>query len=136
MTIHYRFRNIDQAAQARASHAFDQEPRGAPANLLIAARPMLIARVNREGNRRRYTAHICPAEHNIVTVEDEGYDPRNSPLGCPVYWRIVRREDGTFYYSTFQATRDLVRRIWGQAGLLYCDPSTGLAFARIETFLR
>jgi hypothetical protein len=53
-----------------------------------------------------------------------------------VYWRIVNRGDERFYCSTFLATRDQVKRTWGMAGLTYCDPVTGNAFARIETKLR
>jgi hypothetical protein len=50
-------------------------------------------------------------------------------------WRIVERADGKFYLSTFLLERELVTKAWGSDGAVYCDPVTGMAFARIETSL-
>jgi hypothetical protein len=96
----------------------------------------LILRVNSENNGTfEATPSIRKVEYDFEEVLDEGYDPSHSPLGCPVYWRIVRRDDEKFYYSTFQVPRDYVLKVWGAKGLSYCDPVTGRAVARIETRL-
>ncbi len=104
------------------------------AEYLRAARPHLIFRVNllSDGSADG-TPCIADVEHRGIEVIDEGYDPYHSPLGCPVYWRVVKRGDGQFYYSTFQVPPDYVLKVWGASGLSYCDPFTGKAVARIET---
>jgi hypothetical protein len=95
--------------------------------------PRLILLVETEGDN--ITPYIRQGEYDREEVISEGYDPDHSPLGAPVYWRIVNRGDQQFYCTTFLATRDQVKRAWGTAGLAYCDPVTGIAFARIETKL-
>lgn len=79
--------------------------------------------------------YISEVERGWDEVISEGYDPDNSPLGCPVYWRIVNRGNEQFYCSTFPATRAQIIRGWGKRGLACCDPVTGTAVARIETYL-
>jgi hypothetical protein len=105
---------------------------------LRPARPRLIYRVDEESDSQfMLTPYIDQGEyHDDEKTVSEGYDPDHSPLGCPVYWRIVNRGNEQFYCSTFLATCDQVKRGWGTAGLTYCDPLTGKAFARIETKLR
>jgi hypothetical protein len=95
--------------------------------------PRLILLVETEGDN--ITPYIRQGERDREEVISEGYDPDHSPLGTPVYWRIVNRGDQQFYCTTFLATRDQVKKAWGTAGLTYCDPVTGIAFARIETKL-
>jgi hypothetical protein len=73
-----------------------------------------------------------PLAHEVL---DEGYAPIGSPLGRPVYWRVVRRPDGMFYLSTFMMPRDQVIKGWGTEGLAHCDPVTGMAAVRIETVI-
>ena len=63
----------------------------------------------------------------------EGYDSKYSPLGCPVYWRMVKRGNEQFYCSTFQVSPHQIIKAWGDKGLAYCDPVTGMAVARIES---
>ena len=81
------------------------------------------------------TSYIRETEpsHEVI---DEGYDPDHSPLGRPVYWRIVERNDGRLYLSTFLMPRANVIKIWGMEGLAHCDPVTGMAAVRIETVLK
>jgi hypothetical protein len=103
---------------------------------LRSAKPRLICRVDMEGDRRcKLTPYISEVERGWDKLISEGYDPDHSPLGCPVYWRIVNRGDEQFYCSTFAATRDQIIKAWGTRGLTYYDPVTGMAVARIETFL-
>jgi hypothetical protein len=105
-------------------------------DFLRSVRPRLICRVEPQGDRRyQVTPYINQNEDASVEITSEGYDPTHSLLGCPVYWRIVKRGAEQFYLSTFLATRDQVTRAWGPAGLIYCDPVTGIALARIETKL-
>ena len=80
------------------------------------------------------THYISETERGWDEVLSEGYDPDGSPLG-PVYWRIVDRGDEQLYCSTFQLEGDLVSKGWGTRALIYCDPVTGMAVARIETLL-
>ena len=82
------------------------------------------------------TPRIDEVERGWDEVVDEGYDPYNSPLGCPVYWRAVIRGEEQLYLSTFVASRDFIIKAWGSRGLDYCDPITGTAVARIEANLR
>jgi hypothetical protein len=106
------------------------------ADYLRQAQPHLIIHVDPLGGPRFELApYIRQGEYDREEIIDEGYDPDHSPLGCPVYWRIVNRGGEKLYCSTFLATRDQVRKCWGAAGLVCCDPAKGTAFARIETKL-
>jgi hypothetical protein len=100
---------------------------------LRSAQPHLILRLDPVGARQfkatPYIRHFELADEVI----DEGYDPYHSPLGCPVYWRIINRGDQQVYSSTFLATRAQVIKAWGAQGLAYCDRTTGMAVARTET---
>jgi hypothetical protein len=110
------------------------------AEYLRSAQPRLICRVDPEGGegglRCKLTPYISEIERGSEGVIREGYDPDHSPLGSPVYWRIVNRGDEQLHCSTFQATRDQVIKCWGIPGIAHCDPVTGMAFARIETIIR
>ncbi len=105
-------------------------------NFLRRAKPRLIATcILSEGGRvAEVTPHISEVDRGWDEVIDEGYDPDHSPLGCPVYWRIVKRAGEQFYCSTFPVQRDGIIKLWDKPGLSYCDPVTGIAVARIETF--
>jgi hypothetical protein len=106
------------------------------AERLRSARPRLIFRVEPQSDDQFEGApFIVEIDTENDEVMDEGYDPQHSPPGCPVYWRIVKRRDGHFYYSIFQVPRDYVFKVWGTRGLSFCDPVTGSAVARIETRL-
>jgi hypothetical protein len=103
---------------------------------LRSAQPHLVCRVDPDGDRGvRCMPYIGDANVGSDEVLDEGYDPYHSPLGCPVYWRVINRGDEKLYCSTFLATRTQVMKAWGMQGLAYCDPITGTAVARIETNL-
>jgi hypothetical protein len=104
------------------------------AEYLRFAKPRLICRVEVEGNHCKLTPFISQLDRDWDEIIDEGYDPDNSPLGCPVYWRIVKRGGEQLYCSTFRVTRREVFQGWGESGLAYCDPVTGTAAARLETF--
>jgi hypothetical protein len=108
------------------------------AEYLRSAQPRLICRVDARPKQGEFklTEYIREVDGGWEEVIDEGYDPDHSPLGCPVYWRIVNRGDERFYCSTFLATRAQVIKGWGRKGLAYCNPVTGMAVARIETNLR
>ena len=70
---------------------------------LRVARPSLLLRVKQHSdNRFECTPCISDIEDDYVEVIDEGYDPDHSPLGCPVYWRIVKRSDGSFIAALFK----------------------------------
>jgi hypothetical protein len=104
---------------------------------LRTARPQSITRVHRVGERTFDVESCIRKDEPAHVVLDEGYDPHHSPLNRPVYWRIVERADGKFYLSTFLADRGLVTKGWGSdAASIYCDPVTGMAFARMETSLK
>ncbi len=106
------------------------------AEYLRAAHPRLICTSEIVAGRCcKLTPYIREGENSCEEVITEGYDPVHSPLGCPVYWRIVKRGELKFYFSTFMAPYDLVKRAWGTVALGYCDPDTGLAAARLETKL-
>jgi hypothetical protein len=106
------------------------------AEYLRSAQPRLILRVDPKGGRLfSLTPYIREVECGWEEVISEGYDPYHSPLGCPVYWRIVNRGDEQFYCSTFLATRAHVIKGWGTKGLAHSDPITGMAVAQIETNL-
>jgi hypothetical protein len=103
---------------------------------LRSARPGLILRAETEDGRRfKMTPYSSEGGRGWDEIISEGFDPDHSPLGCPVYWRIVKRGDEQFYSSTFRATRAQVIKGWGTKALAYCDPITGMAFARIDTLL-
>lgn len=106
-------------------------------DFLRRAKPRLIVTcIQSEGGRvNKLTPYISEVDRGWDEVIDEGYDPNHSPLG-PVYWRIVKRDGEQFYCSTFLTTRDAIIKAWGRPGLSYCDPVTGIAVARTETFLR
>jgi hypothetical protein len=109
---------------------------GSPREILRSALPRLITRVDpRGGSRFNVTPYISQDERVHEEVISEGYDPDKSPLGSPVYWRIVRRGNEQFYLSTFLATREHILKAWGRRGLAYCDRATGIAVARVETKL-
>jgi hypothetical protein len=98
------------------------------------ARPKLIFRVEPQSDGSFEIApYIADVEDENAEVIEEGYDAYHSPLGCPVYWRVVKRAGGHFYYSTFPVPSAYVQKVWGANGLSYCDPFTGMAVARIET---
>jgi hypothetical protein len=108
---------------------------------LRAARPQLIFRVDCVADSQPTGECVMEVQPSIIKDEpthvvlDEGYDPHSLTLNRPVYWRIVKRTDGKFYLSTFLIERDLVTKTWGSDAAAYCDPVTGMAFARIETSL-
>ena len=96
----------------------------ASAQSLRSAQPRLICRVDteEEGRRCKLTPFISEAERGWDEIISEGYDPDHSPLGCPVYWRVVNRGEQQFYFSTFAATRDQIIKGWGQEGLPIAIP--------------
>jgi hypothetical protein len=102
---------------------------------LKAAHPHLIVRVKNTGDLRyENTPYIRDIDPGWDELIGEGYDPVNSPLG-PVYWRVIRRADEKLYCSSFLATAEPIIRCWGPEGLAYCDPTTGVAVARVETVI-
>ena len=102
---------------------------------LRSAQPHLILRLDPLGaGEFKATPYIRQFELADEVV-DEGYDPYHSPLGCPVYWRIVNRGDQQIYCSTYLETRAQVIKTWGGQGHAYCNHITGMAVARIETML-
>ena len=109
----------------------------ASAEYLRSAQPRLICRVDPDGGRRlKLTPYISEVDLSWDEVISEGYDPDHSPLGCPVYWRVVNRGEEQFYCSTFSVAPNQIIKTWGTRGLAYCDPVTGMAVARIETNLQ
>jgi hypothetical protein len=114
-----------------------QLDRKASAKYLRLAQPRLICRAEEAENQRsNLTNYISEVEHGCDEIINEGYDPDHSPLGCPVYWRVVKRGDEYLYCSTFVVRRDQIIRAWGTKALAFCDPVTGMAVARIETLLQ
>jgi hypothetical protein len=114
----------------------------ASAEYLRSVQARLICRVESEGGgpvdeegRLELARYVRKVERGPDEVIDEGYDPDNSPLGCPVYWRVVNRGNEQLYCSTFLVKRDLIIKAWGTKALAYCDPVTGMAVAQIETLL-
>ena len=104
---------------------------------LQSAKPRLISRVeflDKECTTAKCAAHIRMSDDlDWDELIDEGYDPRG--VVGPTYWRIVRRGGELLYLSTVSIPRDGVINGWGREGLAYCDPLTGMAVIRIETFL-
>jgi hypothetical protein len=108
----------------------------ASSEYLRLAQAHLICRADPAGDQGvKCTPYIREIDIGTDEVLDEGYDPHHSPLGSPVYWRVINRGDEQLYCSTFLATRAQVMKGWGTQGLVYCDPITGMAVARIETNL-
>jgi hypothetical protein len=71
-----------------------------------------------------------------IEICDEGYVDKNlSLIDRPIYWHIVNVADKDYGWNTFVVTRDEATSAWGPEAAAYCDPATGLAFARIETQL-
>jgi len=104
------------------------------AEQLRSAQPRLICRVAAQGSLGvKVTPYIRTVEPSWQEVIEEGYDPDHSPLGCPVYYRIVSRGDERFYCSTFLAPRAAVLKGWGDDGLDYCNHISGMAVVQIET---
>jgi len=100
---------------------------------LRSAYPRLIVEYEVSGGKLRMAPYIYIIdEDERDEVLDEGYDPHDRALGCPVYWRIVRRDGKQFELSVFPA-RDLIRRVWGKKGIPGCDPTTDITVAQIET---
>jgi hypothetical protein len=103
------------------------------AEYLRSAMPRLICRADVNGANVKIIAFISQADDDWDEILSEGYDSEYSPLGCPVYWRIVKRGNEQFYCSTFQLPPHQIVKAWGEKGLAYCDPVTGMAVARIES---
>jgi hypothetical protein len=104
---------------------------------LRSAQPRLICRVERRRDEceQKLMPYISEADPGWDELLSEGYDDNPfNPLG-PVYWRVIIRANEKLYASTFVATREAIRKCWGSAGLAHCDPITGTAAARIETYL-
>jgi hypothetical protein len=105
-------------------------------DILRVAQPRLIVAIHKEKNETRVpNPFISEVDVGWDELISEGYDATNSPLGCPVYWRIVTRAEEELYLSTFLATPEQVVKAWGEEGLAFRDPSTGMTAARIETLL-
>jgi hypothetical protein len=106
---------------------------------LRSAQTRLISRVDPDPNggdlRCKVRPYISDVELGWDEVLDEGYDAHHSSLGCPVYWRVIKRGDEQLYCSTFLATHAQIIKGWGTQGLSHCNPVTGMAVARIETNL-
>ena len=102
--------------------------------ILRSAEPRLIVRVEPANDRTHgLTPFIREIDPGWDEVISEGYDPIYSPLGCPVYWRIVTRATEQLYLSTFLATREVVLKGGGRKGLAYRNRDTGMTPARLET---
>jgi hypothetical protein len=103
---------------------------------LRSAKPRLlcVSRWHEDQRAAELNPYISKVDLGWDEVLREGFDPDGSPLG-PVYWRVVRRAEAQFYLSTFETALPNVLKSWGPAGVAYCDPITGRAFARIETRL-
>jgi hypothetical protein len=103
--------------------------------LLRAAQPHLIVRAKNTGDLRcENTPYIREVDPGWDELIDEDYDANGSPLG-PVYWRVIRRAEEKLYCSSFLATPEEIIRCWGPKGLAYCNSTTGVAVARVETVL-
>ena len=102
---------------------------------LKAAHLHLIVRATNTGDLRcENTPYIREVDPGWDELIDEGYDADGSPLG-PVYWRVIRRSEEKLYCSSFLATPEEIIRCWGPKGLAYCNSTTGVAVARVETVL-
>jgi hypothetical protein len=121
--------------QQRRAAARSMQKLGTPdrqsINALRSAKPRLLANI--EGDdplKMSCSAYISNVDLGWDEVLEEGFDAYGR-LGA-TYFRIVMRDGKKFYLSTFMVSRDLVLSRWGEAGLAYCDPITGLAAARID----
>lgn len=106
-------------------------------DILRMARPRLIIRAQEKKDETCVLASkpfISEVDFGWDELISAGYDARNSPLG-PVYWRIVTRAGEKLYLSTFFAEPEKVVEVWGEKGLAYRDPSTGMMAACMETLL-
>ena len=103
---------------------------------LRLAEPLLVTRVVHRGGLAYYLSTFLREKYvGWDELLDEGYDPIHSPLGCPVYWRIVVRGPERLYLSTFVLEREKILECWGPGALRHVDLFTGTGFARIETLL-
>jgi hypothetical protein len=84
------------AGRAQAAKATISDPRlQRLSDLLREARPRLIACVEQLADNTLQTAPCIRDDEPLVTeVINEGFNPTNSPIGYPVYWRIIDRADG------------------------------------------
>jgi len=105
------------------------------AEFLRSARPRLLIRSEISDEGMKLSPYVSDDYVGWDEILDEGYDPDGSPLGCPVYWRVVRRGDQRFYLSTHPVSRDQIVKIWGSEGLSFCDPITHVGIGRIENLL-
>lgn len=98
---------------------------------LRSAQPRLIITCESKGDQ---TFELTPYIRGEVDrgLDEVSFDPDGSPLGCPVYWREVKRGDEQLCCITYLVTRDQTIRVWGVKGLSYCDPATGIAIAQTE----
>ena len=105
-------------------------------NDLRSAKPRLLCVCfTQDNNRIEVNPYISDVDLGWDELIDEGFNPKRGTGLGPVYWRIVLRAGEQFCLSTFMASRDQVMNCWGSAGLAYCDPITGIAMARVETWL-
>jgi hypothetical protein len=89
----------------------------ASSEYLRLAQAHLICRIDPGGDLGvRCTPYIREIDRGTDEVLDEGYDPHHSPLGSPVFWRVINRGDEQFYCNTFLATRTQVIKAWGTQG--------------------
>jgi len=108
---------------------------------LQSAKPRLLTVVEpgeatSDGGQEMFvTPYISDVDLGWDELIDEGFNPEGKTGLGPVYWRVVERAGERFYLSTFMAPRAQVLKGWGNAGLKYCDPKTGMAPARVETRL-
>ncbi len=65
----------------------------------------------------------------------EGYDPHNSPLRRPVWWRVERRGDRKVYCSDYIATREEIHAHFGERTDSLLRPDQQRARVTIETEL-
>jgi hypothetical protein len=127
---------------SHGSEQMNQQPSEDLEQILRVARPRLIARIEPSGGEPAkvgcglvLTFFISEIDLGWEAVESEGYDATHSPLGCPVYWRIVTRAGERLYLTTFLAAPALVIKAWGKEGLSYRNLDTGMTAARLETLL-
>ena len=107
--------------------------------ILRSAQPRLILRVKQVQDLPSVVMGLEPfiSETDLGWDEllDEMYDATNSPLGCPVYLRTVTRAGELLSLITFLATSAMVIKGWGQKGLSYRNPDTGMTPVRLEALV-
>jgi hypothetical protein len=110
----------------------------ATAEFLRSARPHLICCVTHHTSNAslEFAYHINEKELGWDNTVSEGYDLHDSPLGCPVYWRVIMWGNKWLYCNTFLLPRDDVIRGWGPRALVFCDPVTATAAVRLQTYIR